>query len=160
MMLFLQMIDHMHWANTRALEALRGVTRPNTQLVELFCHVLAAEHVWHARLVGGSTGYPVWPKLSLDECERLALENHGRLKAYVAGRDAAALQQPVTYTNSAGEAFTSTAAEILTHVAMHGSYHRGQIAWQLRADGEIPRPTDYIAFTRGAPAASSRVGGR
>ncbi|MFN0177456.1 MAG: DinB family protein [Gemmatimonadales bacterium] len=155
-----QTIDHMHWANSRTLEALRGVTRPNPRLVELFCHLLAAEHLWHARLVGAPTVYPVWPKLSLDECERLALENHGRLRAYLAGRDAAALEQPVTYTTTTGESFTSTAAEILTHVAMHGSYHRGQIAWQLRADGEVPQPTDYIAFTRGGPAASRRDGGR
>jgi uncharacterized damage-inducible protein DinB len=45
---------------------------------------------------------------------------------------------------------------MLTHVAMHGSYHRGQIAAALRAGGDIPSPTDYIAFVRGAPAATRR----
>jgi uncharacterized damage-inducible protein DinB len=39
-------------------------------------------------------------------------------------------------------------------VALHGSYHRGQIALLVRAGGSTPAPTDYIAFIRGAPAAT------
>jgi uncharacterized damage-inducible protein DinB len=40
------------------------------------------------------------------------------------------------------------------HVAMHGSYHRGQITMLVRDAGAEPQPTDYIAFVRGAPAAT------
>jgi hypothetical protein len=32
--------------------------------------------------------------------------------------------------------------------SMHGGYHRGQIARQLRAAGREPPYTDYIEFTR------------
>ena len=37
---------------------------------------------------------------------------------------------------------------------LHGAYHRGQIALLLREGGAEPAPTDYIAFVRGAPAAT------
>jgi uncharacterized damage-inducible protein DinB len=62
----------------------------------------------------------------------------------------------ITYRNSAGEEFTSSLEDILTHVAMHGSYHRGQVAAWMRQSGETPTPTDYIAFARGSPAATRR----
>ncbi len=39
-------------------------------------------------------------------------------------------------------------SEIVTHVAMHGSYHRGQIARQLRSAGLEPPYTDFIQYTR------------
>ncbi|HEU5359182.1 MAG TPA: DinB family protein, partial [Gemmatimonadales bacterium] len=59
----------------------------------------------------------------------------------------------VTYRNSAGLEFTSTVEDILLHVALHGAYHRGQVARALREGGAVPNATDYIAFIRGAPAA-------
>jgi uncharacterized damage-inducible protein DinB len=45
---------------------------------------------------------------------------------------------------------------MLTHVTLHGAYHRGQIAASIRAGGDTPTATDYIAFIRGAPAATRR----
>ena len=70
------------------------------------------------------------------------------------GLDEAALARNVHYTNSAGLEFDSTVGDILLHVALHGAYHRGQIALLVRAGGSAPAPTDYIQFTRGAPAAT------
>ena len=67
-----------------------------------------------------------------------------------------ATDAPITYRNRAGDQFTSTLDAILTHVALHGSYHRGQIAALLRGADQTPNPTDYIAFRRGAPAATRR----
>jgi uncharacterized damage-inducible protein DinB len=39
-------------------------------------------------------------------------------------------------------------------VALHGAYHRGQIAQLLRQNGAQPAATDYIGFVRGVPAAT------
>lgn len=35
--------------------------------------------------------------------------------------------EPVPYTNSKGEAWTSTVEEVLPHVVIHSAYHRGKI---------------------------------
>ena len=57
-------------------------------------------------------------------------------------------QQRVRYRNSAGNDFDNSVGEILTHVAMHGHYHRGQIARTMRAAGREPVYTDYIGYVR------------
>jgi uncharacterized damage-inducible protein DinB len=112
--------------------------------------------VWLSRINGTTPRVDVWPVLELDECERLGKENIGAFNGLVSLLTPDLLKKPITYRNSAGDQFTSTIEDILTHVAMHGSYHRGQIAASLRAGGDTPSPTDYIAFVRGAPAATRR----
>ena len=149
-----QLIAHLAWADDRVLASLRSATAPDPKTLELFAHVLAAEHVWLARLQGVTPRHPVWPPLTLESCAALVQANQRDLTQYVAGLTAADLNRGVTYTNSAGRQFTSRIEDILLHVCLHGSYHRGQIAWALRQGGSIPIATDYIAFVRGAPAAT------
>jgi uncharacterized damage-inducible protein DinB len=38
--------------------------------------------------------------------------------------------------------------DVLLHVALHGSYHRGQIAAAVRAAGGEPVNTDFVTWTR------------
>jgi hypothetical protein len=47
------------------------------------------------------------------------------------------LDEGVGYRNSRGEYWTSTVGDILTHVAMHGTYHRAQIAAAVRESGGL-----------------------
>ena len=61
------------------------------------------------------------------------------------------LAREVDYRNSAGQAFRNRVDDVLAHVALHGSYHRGQLALLARQGGGTPALTDYIAFVRGAP---------
>jgi len=95
----------------------------------------------------------VWPALDLDGCAALARENAEGYGALLRALEPGAERRTVSYRNSAGEAHASTVEEILTHVAMHGSYHRGQIALMVRAGGAVPAASDFIAFVRGGPAA-------
>jgi uncharacterized damage-inducible protein DinB len=150
-----RLIDHLAWADERALEALRAASPEAADDGRtLLAHILGAEHVWLARLEGRAASVAVWPMLSLDQCAELARENRAALRAYVARLTPADLARRVAYRNSAGHAFEDPIEDILLHVAMHGSYHRGQIAASLRAGGAVPQPTDYIAFIRGAPTAT------
>jgi uncharacterized damage-inducible protein DinB len=60
------------------------------------------------------------------------------------------LAEVVGYRNSQGEYWTSAVGDILTHVAMHGAYHRAQIAAAVRESGGAPAYTDFIhAIRRG-----------
>ena len=110
-------------------------------------HIIAAELLWLARLEGVPSPLPVWPDLSLTECEaRFAELSSGLLRALTG--EAEALARPVAYTNSKGERWTSTVEDILTHVVIHSAYHRGQIASDLRGAGQEPAYTDYIHAVR------------
>jgi uncharacterized damage-inducible protein DinB len=142
----------MRWADVRALESLRtGRIPPET--LAIYGHVLGAEHVWLARLEQKPPSLVVWPSLTLEECAEASARNDSNYRAFLDELTEAGLQHEVPYTNSAGQSFRSRVDDILLHVAMHGSYHRGQIASQVRRAGGTPAPTDYIGFVRGVPAA-------
>ena len=151
---FTKLFDHMEWADKRALASLRAMSAPPPKTVELMAHILGAERVWLSRIVGETSPIVVWPTLSLDDAERVLAENFAGYRRVLSRLSSAGLQEPITYKTSAGDQFTSTVEDILTQVATHGSYHRGQIAAQVRAAGGTPNPTDYIAYIRGAPAAT------
>ena len=151
---FTRLYEHVEWANVLVLESLRSAKNLRTKDLELYAHMVGAEHVWLSRLNGTAPRVTVWPKLSADECETLSKENISAFGVVVSRLTPEMLRTAITYRNSAGDQFTSTIEDILTHVALHGAYHRGQIAASLRAGGDTPSPTDYIAFTRGAPTAT------
>jgi len=147
------LVDHMAWADERVLVSLRQPGVPQRAL-DLYAHVLGAEHVWLTRLEQRPRTVAVWPVMSLNECAQLADENTRAFRAYVERLTSDDLRRTVHYRNSAGDEFDNAVEDILMHVAMHGSYHRGQISLLVRDAGGEPQPTDYIAFMRGSPAAT------
>ena len=136
------------------LESLRAPNNPPAKAIELYAHVLGAEHVWLSRIHSRPPTLAVWPALSLDQCAEIARANHESFDDLIGTLNPDMLVQQISYRNSAGDSYTSTLEEILLHVSLHGSYHRGQIAMMLRQSGAIPAPTDFIFFARGAPAAT------
>jgi len=151
---FSKLVAHLEWADQRALTSLRSAASPSPKALEIYSHILGSEHVWLSRIGGTAPRIAVWPNLSLDDCARVSAENVAELRRLTSTLTADALAHGITYRNSAGDQFTSSLEDILTHVMMHGSYHRGQVASLIRAVGNTPAPTDYIFFTRGSPAAT------
>jgi uncharacterized damage-inducible protein DinB len=112
--------------------------------------VLAAERIWYLRLHGQDwTTQRVWPSLSLDECSALAEQNSNQFQQFIAQSSDTDLKRGVAYTNSASDSFTSNVCDIITHVALHGVHHRGQIVASLRSNGIDPPALDFIRFARG-----------
>lgn len=153
---FTKLYEHLAWADARVLESLRAAHNVLKRDLDLYAHILGSEHVWLSRISGTAPKFAVWPSLTLDECERLAAENAAAYQKLASDLTPETRERPITYRNSAGDEFTSTLEDILTHVSLHGAYHRGQIAASIRAAGNTPSPTDYIAFARGAPAAARK----
>jgi uncharacterized damage-inducible protein DinB len=155
---FKRLFAHLQWADARTLRSIVDSEHLPAHALELFAHVVAAEHVWLSRIRGTTPGVPVWPTLSIADCDALMHENHAAYTEYVGAITGDDLAQTVAYRNSAGREFSSTVEDMLTQVATHGCYHRGQIAALVRAAGDEPQSTDFIAFVRGAPSAT-RTGG-
>lgn len=155
-----RLFAHQPWADQKTLASLR--VAPSPRALEIFAHLLGAEHVWLSRLTGETPQFAVWPALDLAACESLAQANQAGYERFLAelsareAEGAEGLRREVSYSNSAGVAFQSTVEDILLQVAMHGSYHRGQIALLLRREGAEPAATDFIGFARGVPAAPRR----
>ena len=147
-----RVLRHLQWADENTFPGLQAAGAPATAQ-ERFMHVIAAEHVWLVRIRGQPQRFPVWPPFTADGCRALLEENHRGYAALLDGPDGAALQREITYTTSDGRKFTNTVADILQHVALHGSWHRGQIAMLLRQAGLQPFSSDYIAHVRGGATA-------
>jgi uncharacterized damage-inducible protein DinB len=54
----------------------------------------------------------------------------------------------INYKNLEGVDFSSTFEDILIHICNHGTYHRAQIAQELKMAGIKPPSTDFIIFSR------------
>ncbi len=148
-----RLFDHMRWADDLVAGSLARRPEASPEAWGLYAHVLGAEQVWLARILGTPAG-PVWPDPDPGELGRLRVAVHEGFAGLLACPGGAGLDASIAYTNSAGRDFESTVEDILLHVFLHGSYHRGQIAYLLRDAGAQPAPTDYIAFVRGAAAAT------
>ena len=58
------------------------------------------------------------------------------------------LEVPIRYRNTKGQEFATPVLDILTHVVIHGAYHRGQIAKCIGRCGGVAVNTDFITFAR------------
>ena len=143
----LNMVAHMRWADTLVADALQRTASPSADAVRLFAHIAVVEELWYSRIEGVPMAHAVWPDLSVDDARAIA-ERHADLFERLVNEGDATLRRAVSYRNSAGRDFRNTVEEIVTHVTMHGSYHRGQIARIVRASGGDPPYTDYIQFMR------------
>jgi uncharacterized damage-inducible protein DinB len=149
-----RLFEHMAWADAKAVAAVQKAKGASKLAHSELAHVLGCEHVWLTRLEQRPATVAVWPSLSVDECVALAEENREKFAVFLEHQDAESLERTVHYRNSAGAEFDTKVSDILLHVALHGSYHRGKVAAALRGDGAEPAPTDYIGFVRGVPAAT------
>lgn len=146
--LLLRLLAHMRWADALVADTLTEDETPDSEAARLFAHIASVEHLWYSRIVGRPAEFAVWPGLSAGDARTLAARHADLFDALVTSADEVALARHVRYRNSKGRTYESSVADIVTHVCVHGGYHRGQIARQLRAAGREPPYTDYIEFTR------------
>jgi uncharacterized damage-inducible protein DinB len=144
-----RLMQHAAWANRRILDLLRKRRPVEPQPLRLFAHVLTTERIYLERL-RGLDPWPqnFWPDLTLEQCAAFIIENQFAYKKFFAGLAENDLDTPVRYRNSKGREFHTPIKALLTQVALHGSYHRGQIAQALRLAGGEPAHTDFITFVR------------
>jgi len=136
-----------NWANREMLKAMEAAKTPTGRSLPFLAHILSAQRLWWERITQAKQTYAVWPDFTIAQCAAEMDFLEPRWKEIYQGGDAL-LNAAVTYRNSKGEAWTSTVDEILMHVIMHGTYHRGQIALEMRASGNVPAYTDYIHAVR------------
>ena len=145
---FQRLFRYDRWANREVLMALRTAKEPPAQVLRWLAHLAGAGHTWLARVSATTPPLAIWPELTVEQCDHfLTLLGDGWL-GYLDALAPSELSLSVAYSNSRGEEFSTTIADILTQVLTHGSYHRGQIAAAMRACGETPASTDFIIAVR------------
>lgn len=143
------MMKHMYWADGLLAEGMARQNVSHPDALTLLRHIAIAERVWLTRLEGGdSSRYILWGSEELPELLSMVKQNEEAYKAYIGKLNEDDLDTIVNYQNQSGQPFQASVREILTHVALHGQYHRGQINRILRLESLEPVPLDYILTTR------------
>jgi uncharacterized damage-inducible protein DinB len=135
------------WANHEALRSLRTIPTP-PRAVKVMAHIVNTEWLWMSRLKQDGHQVVVWPKYGLDEAEQQLPVLRSAWGKYLDTRTTGDLERSVEYVNSKGEQYRNPVQDMLMHVVMHGAYHRGQIAAQVRQAGGEPAYTDFIEAAR------------
>lgn len=131
------------WANREEVARLRRLdVQP---AVRLLGHIIGAAWLWIARIRNEKAKMAVWPELSVEQCAAELDPLHDAWREILENVDR---ESNVDYRNSKGEPWSSSVDDILTHVVMHGAYHRGQMATLIRQGGEVPAYTDFIHAVR------------
>ena len=149
------------WANALAFEAASALSEEQLDhsiassfpsVRATLAHLVGAEWVWLRRWLGESpSGFPDWvAKPVLAELKAKLAEVEHERDAFVAGLSDGDLGRVIAYRNLSGQEFSDRLNGLIQHVANHSTYHRGQLATQLRQLGLKPPSTDLIVYLRKA----------
>jgi uncharacterized damage-inducible protein DinB len=156
---FLELFDYNAWANRTIFDAVALL--PEAQYVRdlkssyggihgTLAHIVWAEQLWLHRWLGRPN-----PAVAQGADLKSLAEARSRWEAveaergrFVAGLNAANLQDTRLVKPSSGGEYVHTFAQMFRHFINHSSYHRGQIVTFLRQLGSTPPSTDLILYYR------------
>jgi len=138
--------DYNHWATKTLLSHLENQLTVPEYTLKLMQHIINAESIWTSRICTEAQKVGVWEEHSLQRCMEIHNESTETLGKRL--NSALDLEKEISYVNSLGEAYTDNIHDVLIHVFNHATYHRAQIAKDLRINGLEPINTDYILFIR------------
>lgn len=142
-----QFCKYNNWANSLLLATLKSNSDSIPEsCVSLFSHIVNAQMIWLCRIKGVTPNVTVWQVNDLETCSKLLAESANALSKleYLEGTDSPVLK----YTTSAGDYYETSVSDVLLHVFNHGTYHRAQIAKEMKLHNIKPVNTDYIQFVR------------
>jgi len=112
--------------------------------ISLINHLINAHQIWNARIVGNSQ-FEVW---QINDSEKIAGIDNENYSATLAIIEKRKLDETINYSNSQGAQFSNNINDILFHIINHSTYHRAQIATDLKQHGMEAVNTDYIFYKR------------
>jgi len=150
-----RLFSYTEWANARFFDCVRPLSEeqftrhiPSSfpTIRDTLAHMVFAEWLWLRRWKGENpNGRPEWtkePSLEVLETRLGDIERERtELLATLTDDD---LQRDLAYRNMAGDPFANTLGDLMTHVANHATYHRGQLTTMLRQVGATPPATDFV----------------
>jgi uncharacterized damage-inducible protein DinB len=137
-----------NWANEILFKTFEEYgDRMPASCLRLLSHILNAQSTWLNRITGENQVVGLWDVHDLEGCKKLQAETSQGLRAAIE-RHADDLDIKIEYANSQGHVFQNTLFDILFQVFNHATYHRAQIAMDMRINALQPVNTDYINFVR------------
>lgn len=141
-----RLLKYQIWAMDRLFNQLEALPTVPPTALKLLQHIVNAESIWMSRVAGEKQVVGVWETLPLYDCKSLHLNSVQKLQTVL--NNYQDLEQVISYVNTSGDAFSDSMHDIIVHVLNHSTYHRAQIAKEMRMHNIDPINTDYITYVR------------
>ena len=138
--------EYNNWANELLFEAFEESAERIPPSCMRFCsHIVNVQSIWLNRLSAAEQVLTAWQEHDLQTCKRVHEETSAGLHVIIQTYTAD-LFVKIEFKNTQGKTIRSYIGDMLLQVFNHGTYHRAQIALEMRHNGLDPTPTDYIIF--------------
>lgn len=142
----IEFLNYNRAMNQKIIDLIAGDTgRVPDETVTMMCHILNAQQIWNCRIQGKPFAITPFSKHPVEKLHEVnSVESTVSLSI-------AELEDPariVNYATLTGIPYQNAVQDILLHIVNHATYHRGQIAMQLKQAGLQPPVTDFIAYKR------------
>jgi putative endonuclease len=154
------LIDFNAWANEEMYQKVSELPpeemkkeRP-TPLVSIYVslhHLLNVDEIWLGHMTGGSHDYKTLRDVKIEDLDELWAARKAMdktLQDYVDGLSDAELAEIVNYELLGGNKGSMSRLMCLTHLAMHGAYHRGWISDMFGQAGAQQPSIDIPVYER------------
>lgn len=142
---FIELFEYNNHFNQKLMLLIfENKTRTNEKTQKLINHLINAQQIWNAR-IQNTEQFDVWQINDWFQLSIIDSKNYETSLKIVNDFD---LNASIQYTNSKGETFSNKIKDILYHIINHSTYHRAQIATDLKQNGIEPINTDYIFYKR------------
>ena len=154
------LIDYNAWANEVCYKSVMALPpeeiskeRPSllVSILASLNHLLAMDEVWLAHMTGGTHPYTELRAMITEDMAELwqkRQEMDKTLTDYTAGLSEAELSEVIDYTMIEGKQGSLARAMMLSHLALHGNYHRGWIAGLFGQIPQLPTASDLPVYER------------
>ena len=113
--------------------------------IKIFSHTIATQRIWLDRINGNETELKVWEVFEPEIILELLEINYADINKVIDNQD---FDQLIAYQNSNGQHYTTIIKQILSHLALHASHHRGQVVLLLKDHVDTLPTTDFIFYVR------------
>ncbi|WP_284618289.1 DinB family protein [Aquabacterium humicola] len=145
---------HKAWADDALLSRLRDVDAEahadaRHAALRILNHIHVVDRIFAAHLEGRPHGYTATNTSetpTLDALHAAVRETDQGYLALIGALSADALAEPIRFTFTDGDVGCMTRAEMLLHVALHGSNHRGAVGRILTQLGVAPPRDLFTGF--------------
>lgn len=143
---FKELFEYSHHFNQEIAKILADNSdKVSAKSKNLFSHLISAHQIWNSRVLSDEKPFEVWQVHSTADYKEINSKNFERSLKVI---EAYNLSEIITYNTSKGDPFQNTVRDILFHIINHSTYHRAQIATELKAVGIEPVFSDWVMYKR------------
>ena len=147
----LTLLKYKRWIDAETLKSIKEVSatayaEKRHLMLRLMNHIFVTDTIFKANITGQSHGYtalntPETPTVQELEA-RMAECTHWYIN-HLTSMTPADLAETITFRFVDGGDGKMSASDMLNHVLLHGTYHRGAVGWLLSECGSVP-PRDVL----------------